>query len=67
MDFPIDFWVVLNLFHQSFVSFITNFKFDKDYLRTHICIIGWCLCAKEIHRLTPMDLKTYTLAKNPRL
>jgi hypothetical protein len=25
------------------------------------------LCAKKIHRLGPMDLKIYTLAKNPRL
>ncbi len=27
--------------------------------------MSWCV--KEIHRLGPMDLKIYTLAKNPRL
>jgi hypothetical protein len=49
MDFSSDFWWFLNLLYQCFVS---NFIFEKlcfikDYLRKHICIIGWC--TKYIH------------------
>ncbi len=48
----------------------TNINFQK-----HFCAIGWCLVRmfpmphpeKEIHRLGPMDLKIYSLERNPRL
>ncbi len=69
--FPMDFLVVLNLLLK--LESHTNFKFDKrciikDHLWKHISIIGWCLvCQRNPYRLGPMDLKIFTLAKNPRL
>jgi hypothetical protein len=37
--------------------------FYKDYLRKHIFYNRMVSCAKEIHRLGPMDLKIYTPKK----
>jgi hypothetical protein len=49
---------------------ITNFKFytvlSKKTFESISVLKDGVLCAKEIHRLGPMDLKIYTLAKNLR-
>jgi hypothetical protein len=72
MDFfAMDFWLFSICFINVLFKVITNFKLCKqccikEDLWKHICKDG-VLCAKEIHRLGPMDLKICTLAKNPRL
>ncbi len=38
-------------------------QFYQDELQKRFCVIGWC--AKEIHRLGPMNLKIYSLVRNP--
>ncbi len=46
----------------------TKCGYVKDDLQKHFCIKGdGVLCAKEIQRLDPMDLKIYSLERNPRL
>jgi hypothetical protein len=50
--------LILNFYKHCFI---------KEDLWKHICIKDGVLCATEIHSLGPMDLKIYTLAKNPRL
>ncbi len=64
------FLVVLNLFRRCFFKVIANFKFVNTVLS--ITTFGsifvsqdGALCAKEIHRLGPMDLEICTLAKKP--
>jgi hypothetical protein len=46
-----------------------DFWFVDFYLEIFVAFffIGWRLCAKEIHRLDPMDLKIYSQGKKPRL
>jgi hypothetical protein len=51
---------------------ITNLKFPKDVLskttfRSIFVSQDDFLCTKEIHRLRPMDLKIYSLERNPQL
>ncbi len=36
------FWLLWLCFINVLFKVITNFKFDKGYIRKHICIIGWC-------------------------
>jgi hypothetical protein len=67
-----DFWLFSICFVNFLFKVISNFKFYKqcfikEDLWKHICLKDGVLCDKEIHRLGPMDLKIYTLAKNPRL
>jgi hypothetical protein len=55
---------------QKFLKFlvILNFYqcwFIKDYLEKHFLNHRMVLFAKEIHRLGPMDLKIYSLERNP--
>ncbi len=46
---------------------LTNAVLSKTTFRSIFVLQDDVLCAKEIHRLGPVDLKIYTLAKNPRL
>jgi hypothetical protein len=63
MDFPMGFWVVLNLLHQFVVKIITNFKFDKRCFNQRLPLEAYLyhrrgvLRTNEIHRLGPKDLK----------
>jgi hypothetical protein len=45
----------LKLLLISVIFIFDKLSFIKDYLRKHICIIGWSLCAQEIHRLGSID------------
>ncbi len=70
--FSMNFWLFWMCFINVLFKVITNLKFYKrcfikDDLLKHFCIIGGVLCTKEIHRLGPMDLKIYSLERNPRL
>jgi hypothetical protein len=47
--------------------FYQNAFFIKDDLAKHFLMHRIVLFAKEIHRLGPMDLKNYSLERNPRL
>ncbi len=70
MDFSMDFWLFCLCFINVLFKVITNLKFCKRCFVTSIVVyLEGDLCAKEIHRLGPMDLKicSYSLEKNPLL
>jgi hypothetical protein len=76
MDFPMEIWLSGMFFIDVLFKVITNLKFYKrcfikDDLQKYFCTTGWCLlsllCTKEIPRLGTMDLKIYSLERNPRL
>ncbi len=46
---------------------MTNAVLSKATFGSIFVSLDGVLCAKEIHRLGPMDFKIYILAKNPRL
>ncbi len=70
--FHIDFWLFWMFFINVLFKAITNRKFYKLLSKTTFKSIfvskdGVFLCAKEIHRLGPMDLKIYSPDRNPQL
>jgi hypothetical protein len=72
MDFPMDIWLFSICFINVLFKVITNLilknaVLSKTTIRSIFVSYDGVLCDTEIHRLGPMDLKIYTLAKNRRL
>ncbi len=69
MDFHMEFWLFCLCCINVLFKVISNLKFYKRCLakmtfRSILVSEDDVLCAKEIHRLDPMDLKIYSRQKN---